>query len=193
DAGDLLGGHDGDGERPFLGGGDLLVEPAALEHPDIEKAQRCAVHLERISGSLLVVAQVEEILPYVFRAEQFGRLMIVSGKSPDGSDVAMDGGGGVVAQLQLLDHSFADGGHTVNSFRSLVYPSAWTNATRGACRRRRLRACRLTGKVAVQKTWRVHLGEKRPNRGSPRRWVEPFQSRCRHIVTNLAVHIRVGI
>ena len=130
DVGDLLGGHDRDGEWPFLGCGDFLVEPAALEHPDIEEAQCSAVHLERVEGSFLVVTQVEEILPYVFGAEQFGRLMIVLGKSPGGTYVAMDGGGGVVAQLQLLDHSFADGGHTVNSFRSLVYPSAWTNTSR---------------------------------------------------------------
>ena len=123
-AGDLLGGHDGDGERPFLGGGDLLVEPAAFEHPDVEEAQRGAVHLERIEGSFLNVAQVEKILPDIFGTEQCGGFVEVPGESPDGLDVAMDGGGGVVAQLQLLDHSFADGCHTANSFRSLVYPSA---------------------------------------------------------------------
>ena len=124
DAGDLLGGHDGDGKGPFFGGGDLLVEPAAFEHSDVEEAERGAVHLERIEGPFLNVAQVEEILPDIFGSEQFGGLVEVPGKSPDGRDVAMDGGGGVVAQLQLLDHSFADGCHTANSFRSLVYPSA---------------------------------------------------------------------
>jgi hypothetical protein len=69
DAGDLLSGHDGDGERPFLGCGDLLVEPAAFEHPHVEEAWCGAIHLERIESSFLFVAQVEEILPDIFWAE----------------------------------------------------------------------------------------------------------------------------
>ena len=81
DAGDLLGGHDGDGKGPFFGGGDLLVEPAAFEHSDVEEAERGAVHLERIEGPFLNVAQVEEILPDIFGSEQFGGFVEVPGSA----------------------------------------------------------------------------------------------------------------
>jgi hypothetical protein len=56
DAGDLFGAQDGDGLWPFLGGGNLFVEPPLLEYPGIEKLQGSPIHLERAPLVLFVIA-----------------------------------------------------------------------------------------------------------------------------------------
>jgi hypothetical protein len=93
--------------RDALGACDLVIEPGLFESFDIKEVERGAVDLQRIGAHLPLIDQVEQILPDLFRAEAFGRGMEVPGEALDSLQIDASSLRGEVAQLQLLDHTFA--------------------------------------------------------------------------------------
>lgn len=70
-AGDFFGAEDGwllASLRPR----DLVVEPALPQRRDIHEAQRGAMNQQGFRADLAVVAQVQEVLPYLFGTQSLG-------------------------------------------------------------------------------------------------------------------------
>ena len=91
---------------------DGKMQRVGVEKP--ESANRLNIGRQR---DLFLLDQVQLIFPDLFRSEQIGRFAEVFGELSDAANVSGDGSGGVVANLEVLQHSFSQWGHNENSFR----------------------------------------------------------------------------
>src|SRR5262249_8506457 len=110
EAADLVGAEDGGQRLGPLAVGKQHHGVAALQGDAVEEAQGAGGLVEATPGRLLP-EQVQLVRPGVLGAEVLGGAAEVPGEVGHGGDVALDGPGAVVAQLQVVDEALTQGRH----------------------------------------------------------------------------------
>ena len=113
EAGGLLEAED-DGELlGLLGASDALQDARAFEGDLVEELQRGDGLVVDGPGDVLLLDEVEEVGADVVGAEGFGRASEMAGEGADAGDVGLDGPGGEVPELHVVDHAAAQRCHDV--------------------------------------------------------------------------------
>jgi len=121
-----------------LGPGDLEDHPLAAQGVLVEELEAAEGNGVGAAGDFLDGGEVEEVVTELLFREGVGRGMIEAGQLGDGADVRLHGAIGVAAELEVLDHPFAEWCHGVLTERvqrqhrtSLRqrHPSRWNNST----------------------------------------------------------------
>jgi hypothetical protein len=82
-----------------------LQVPASLEGNIVEEAKRGSGYDDRTRRQLSLVRQVQLIVPYLFRTQQFRRFTKVAGEQGDMQDIPRPGVRRQVPHLHVLDHA----------------------------------------------------------------------------------------
>jgi hypothetical protein len=94
-----------------FGHGHALQHPGTLERVEKEEPQRGKLLGYRDGAQLAISEQVGLILPYVFRPELVGRLLVVARELFDRAEVNARGNRGQVPTLEFFQHRFSQLSH----------------------------------------------------------------------------------
>ena len=102
---DFFGGEYGGQDFGFLSEGDHGHRPVTRQGDPVEKPQGTHGLVEAGPRGFLVFDQMDLVIPHVLGSEQVGGLTEKLREALDVIDVGLDGAGGEVTDLHVLDHA----------------------------------------------------------------------------------------